>query len=97
MNDTVAWTLQFLPTEKPRYLMGVGAPDDLIEGIVSGIDMFDCVLPTRIARHGSVFTSSRPPDHDTKSGICKGISRLWIRNADAHRASALPRHTSGTC
>ena len=46
-----------LPFDKPRYLMGVGAPDDLIENIINGIDMFDCVLPTRIARHGTALTS----------------------------------------
>jgi queuine tRNA-ribosyltransferase len=46
-----------LPKEKPHYLMGVGTPEDLVEGIARGIDMFDCVLPTRIGRHGEVFTS----------------------------------------
>ncbi len=46
-----------LPAAKPRYLMGVGTPEDLIEGIARGIDMFDCVLPTRLGRHGVVFTS----------------------------------------
>lgn len=46
----------YLPQDKPRYLMGVGAPEDLIEGVKRGVDMFDCVLPTRIARHGTVFT-----------------------------------------
>jgi queuine tRNA-ribosyltransferase len=46
-----------LPEHKPHYLMGVGTPEDLVEGIARGIDMFDCVLPTRIGRHGEVFTS----------------------------------------
>lgn len=46
-----------LPTEKPHYLMGVGTPEDLIEAIARGVDMFDCVLPTRLGRHGEVFTS----------------------------------------
>ncbi len=46
-----------LPTEKPHYLMGVGTPEDIVEGIARGIDMFDCVLPTRIGRHGEVFSS----------------------------------------
>lgn len=46
-----------LPDQKPHYLMGVGTPEDLIEGIYRGIDMFDCVLPTRLGRHGVVFTS----------------------------------------
>lgn len=46
-----------LPVEKPHYLMGVGTPEDLVEGIARGIDMFDCVLPTRLARHGVAFSS----------------------------------------
>ena len=48
--------IRFLPSDKPRYLMGVGEPVDIIEGVIRGIDMFDCVLPTRIARHGNAFT-----------------------------------------
>lgn len=46
-----------LPPEKPHYLMGVGTPEDLVEAIARGVDMFDCVLPTRLGRHGEVFTS----------------------------------------
>lgn len=46
-----------LPVEKPHYLMGVGTPEDLVEGIARGIDMMDCVLPTRIGRHGEAFSS----------------------------------------
>ena len=45
-----------LPQDKPRYLMGVGSPEDLVEGVARGVDMFDCVLPTRVARHGALFT-----------------------------------------
>ena len=48
--------IRYLPTDKPRYLMGVGDPLDILEGIERGIDMFDCVLPTRLARHGHAFT-----------------------------------------
>lgn len=47
----------YLPTDRPRYLMGVGSPEDVVEGIARGIDMFDCVLPTRVARNGALFTS----------------------------------------
>ena len=46
-----------LPQDKPHYLMGVGTPEDIVEGIARGIDMFDCVLPTRIGRHGEAFSS----------------------------------------
>jgi len=56
MYTTLDFAAPMLPQDKPRYLMGVGAPDDLAEAILRGIDMFDCVLPTRIARHGTVFT-----------------------------------------
>src|SRR5690606_32612531 len=50
------FTMPFLPASKPRYLMGVGDPDDLAEGILRGVDIFDCVMPTRVARHGSALT-----------------------------------------
>lgn len=56
MNQVVSFTAPMMPKDKPRYLMGVGTPEDLLEGIRHGIDMFDCVMPTRIARHGSFFT-----------------------------------------
>lgn len=54
-NHIVEITVPFLPEDKPRYLMGVGTPEDLLDGMSRGIDMFDCVMPTRIARHGSFF------------------------------------------
>ena len=56
MYPTVEITSQLLPTAKPRYLMGVGSPEDLVECVVRGIDMFDCVLPTRVARKGAMYT-----------------------------------------
>jgi queuine tRNA-ribosyltransferase len=56
MSRVVSHTAPQLPWDKPRYLMGVGTPEDLLEGIRRGIDLFDCVLPTRVARHGSFFT-----------------------------------------
>ncbi len=57
MYEIVEWTTQFMPKNKPRYLMGVGTPEDLIENIYRGIDMFDCVMPTRNARNGTLFTT----------------------------------------
>ena len=57
MNDILDDCVDYLPKDKPRYLMGVGSPDYLFEGVERGIDMFDCVLPTRIARHGMAMTS----------------------------------------
>ena len=56
MYSTLDQTLPCLPRDKPRYLMGVGEPDDLVEGILRGVDIFDCVIPTRLARHGAAFT-----------------------------------------
>jgi queuine tRNA-ribosyltransferase len=56
VNQVVADTAPLLPWHKPRYLMGVGTPEDLLAGVKAGVDMFDCVMPTRIARHGSFFT-----------------------------------------
>ena len=56
MLETLALTARMLPADKPRYLMGVGTPLDLIEAVARGADMFDCVLPTRSGRHGQAFT-----------------------------------------
>lgn len=56
MYGTVAATVPFLPTDRPRYLMGVGSPEDLWECVARGIDLFDCVLPARVARHGGLYT-----------------------------------------
>jgi queuine tRNA-ribosyltransferase len=55
--DTAKLTLELLPNNKPRYLMGVGSPEDIVEGIDNGIDIFDCALPTRVARNGALFTT----------------------------------------
>ena len=56
-------TASLLPDEKPRYLMGVGSPEDLVENVANGIDMFDCVLPTRVARNGALFTKKGREGH----------------------------------
>ncbi|CEG23059.1 Queuine tRNA-ribosyltransferase [Planococcus massiliensis] len=58
MNRALEFTTPLLPENKPRYLMGVGSPDSLIDGAIRGVDMFDCVLPTRIARNGTLMTST---------------------------------------
>ena len=56
MYDIAEATASYLPSDKPRYLMGVGYPEDLVECVYRGVDMFDCVLPTRVARNGALFT-----------------------------------------
>ena len=65
MYDTVELTAGLLPADRPRYLMGVGSPEDLVECVARGIDMFDCVLPTRIARSGALFSSEGRVNVDT--------------------------------
>lgn len=94
MNDMIECTTPYLPKDKPRYLMGVGSPDSLIDGSLRGIDMFDCVLPTRIARNGTVMTSKgklvirnanysedfRPMDDECDCYACKNFSRAYIRH-----------------
>jgi queuine tRNA-ribosyltransferase len=83
-----------LPETKPRYLMGVGAPEDLVEGVARGIDMFDCVLPTRLARNGAVFTPDgrmnlrnaawkedpRPIQEGCECYTCQAFSRAYLRH-----------------
>ena len=93
-NHFVEFTAPLLPENKPRYLMGVGTPEDLLDGIKRGIDMFDCVLPTRNARHGSFFTwegkkniknkqfwdDSKPLVEGCNCYACKNHSRAYIRH-----------------
>ena len=94
MYDVVAQTAPLLPDDTPRYLMGTGMPDDLIECVARGIDMFDCVLPTRNARNGQLLTSRgplviknaryaedmRPPDPDCTCYTCRHFSRAYLRH-----------------
>ena len=83
-----------LPIEKPRYLMGVGTPEDLIQGVLRGVDIFDCVLPTRLARHGSAMTRDgrlnllnaafsadpNPIDAECSCYTCRHFSRAYLRH-----------------
>jgi queuine tRNA-ribosyltransferase len=94
MNEVLEYTVPELPKDKPRYLMGVGSPDCLLDGSIRGIDMFDCVLPTRIARNGTVMTSNgklvvrnaehsedfRPLDEECDCYACRNFSRAYIRH-----------------
>jgi len=94
MYDTVEWTTKFMPKDKPRYLMGVGTPEDLIENIYRGVDMFDCVMPTRNARNGTLFTNfgklniksakykldDEPIDSECKCYTCKRYSRGYLNH-----------------
>lgn len=94
MNEVLEYTAPLLPAGKPRYLMGIGSPGSLIDGALRGIDMFDCVLPTRIARNGTCMTSSGrlvvrnakyardfgPIDANCDCYTCKNYSRAYIRH-----------------
>lgn len=94
MNDILEHTVPHLPTDKARYLMGVGSPDYLINGALRGIDMFDCVLPTRNGRNGTVLTSNgriivrdakyardfNPIDENCSCHVCRNFSRAYIRH-----------------
>ena len=94
MYDILSYTTPFLPEDKPRYLMGVGTPDYLIEAVLRGIDMCDCVLPTRIARNGTAMTSHgkvvvrnatfekdwTPLDSECDCYTCMHYTRAYIRH-----------------
>lgn len=94
MEQAVQWAAAVLPVEKPRYLMGVGAPEDLLAAIAHGVDMFDCVLPTRNARHGNLFTregrmniknarfarDAGPIDEKCDCPTCRTYSRAYLHH-----------------
>ncbi|PTB83927.1 tRNA guanosine(34) transglycosylase Tgt [Sulfurovum lithotrophicum] len=108
MYDTVEWTTQFMPKDKPRYLMGVGTPEDLVENVARGVDMFDCVMPTRNARNGTLFTSfgkvnikkaefttdEGPIDPECECMVCKTYSRSYLRHL--YRAREITYFRLGT-
>jgi queuine tRNA-ribosyltransferase len=94
MLDVLEWTTSLLPEKTPRYLMGVGTPEDIIDAVMLGVDFFDCVLPTRNARNGTLFTSSgklsikqaqyaedrRPVDETCACYTCRHYSRAYLRH-----------------
>ncbi|HLJ10030.1 MAG TPA: tRNA guanosine(34) transglycosylase Tgt [Planctomycetaceae bacterium] len=94
MYQTLDWTVPLLPPDRPRYLMGVGRPIDLIEAVLRGVDLFDCVLPTRNGRNGMGFThggiirlrnqvhqrDERPLDEKCACPVCRQFSRAYVRH-----------------
>jgi queuine tRNA-ribosyltransferase len=94
MLEVLRATVPMLPWQQPRYLMGVGTPEDVIRGVALGVDMFDCVLPTRNARNGCLFTSAgriliknaayaedeRPLDPECSCLTCRRYSRAYLRH-----------------
>jgi queuine tRNA-ribosyltransferase len=96
MQRIVAHTPHRLPAGKPRYLMGVGTPEDLLDGVAAGVDMFDCVMPTRNARNGHLFTrfgdlrirnarykaDEQPLDSTCACATCARFSRAYLHHLD---------------
>jgi queuine tRNA-ribosyltransferase len=94
MLDVLEWTIPLLPESTPRYLMGVGTPEDMIHAVMQGVDFFDCVLPTRNARNGTLFTSAgkisikqaqyaedpKPVDETCTCYTCRNYSRAYLRH-----------------
>ncbi len=94
MYDMMEYSLPLLPENRPRYVMGVGTPENLVEGVARGCDMFDCVMPTRNARNGVLFTTfgkisikqaqyrddDRPIDADCDCYVCRNYSRAYLRH-----------------
>lgn len=95
-NEVLEFTIPVLPHDRPRYLMGVGRPEDLIASVLRGVDMFDCVMPTRNARNGHIFTSRgvikirnaryerdiRPLDPECACPTCQQHSRAYLKHLD---------------
>ena len=95
MFDTLDFTVPHLPTDRPRYLMGVGKPDDIVGGVLRGIDMFDCVIPTRSGRNAQAFTwdgtlnlrnachaeDTAPIDPTCRCPACRQFSRAYLHHA----------------
>jgi len=108
MQRIVAHTPQRLPAHKPRYLMGVGTPEDLLDGVAAGVDMFDCVMPTRNARNGHLFTrfgdlrlrnaryksDERPIDETCACHTCAHFSRAYLHHLDRCGEMLAPMLTS---
>jgi queuine tRNA-ribosyltransferase len=94
MMEVLEWTAPMLPDEAPRYLMGVGTPEDILDAVRAGVDLFDCVLPTRNARNGMLFTAfgkisikqaqyaedDRPVDKSCPCYTCRHYSRAYLRH-----------------
>jgi queuine tRNA-ribosyltransferase len=93
-HEVIGWSAPLLPEDKPRYVMGIGTPEDLVEAVNAGVDMFDCVMPTRNARNGMLFTSfgrlkikgaayaedDGPIDPACDCYVCRNYSRAYLRH-----------------
>ena len=94
MYDTIAVVEEYMPSDRPRYLMGVGTPSNILEGVARGVDFFDCVMPARNGRHGHLFTwkgiiniknekyacDESPIDSECKCPVCRRFTRAYLRH-----------------
>ena len=94
MHRVLEWTNEILPEEKPRHLLGIGRPEDIFEGVERGVDMFDCVMPTRVARNGTLLVGKErlnitnaefaadpnPPDKSCRCYTCSNYSRAYLNH-----------------
>ena len=108
MYEITQQVTELLPADKPRYLMGVGSPEDLVEGVAQGVDMFDCVLPTRVARNGALFTRTgrvnianrrfaeqdAPLEEDCDCYACRNFTAAYLRHLFRAREMLGPRLAS---
>lgn len=108
MYETIESTTEFMPPHKPRYLMGVGTPENILEAIALGVDMFDCVMPSRNARNATIFTSqgklniktssfgldTRPLDEECDCYVCKNYSRAYLHHL--YRSREITYHRLAT-
>ncbi len=92
MSTAVKWVNEILPEEKPRHLLGIGEPEDLFMGIENGVDLFDCVLPTRLGRNGTLYTKTgkihitnteyrtdtTPVENDCECYTCKNYTKAYL-------------------
>lgn len=108
MQEAIEFTTPYMPEHKPRYLMGVGTPQDILEAIARGVDMFDCVMPSRNARNASIFTSkgklnikssrfaldTKPLDENCACYVCQNYSRAYLHHL--YRSSEIAYHRLST-
>ena len=108
LHSAVRWVNEILPEDKPRHLLGIGEPEDMFEGVENGCDTFDCVAPTRLGRHGTIYTRGgkihitneefekdmRPLDEGCECYACKHFTRAYIRHLHKSREMTGPMLSS---
>ena len=96
MYEIIEAVEPYMPADKPRYLMGVGTPTNIIEGVARGVDFFDCVMPARNARHGKLFTWKGTMNIKNEK-YKTGSAAAWTRIVSARRAAPSPAPICAIC